>query len=186
MTDLIKLVIGGSMGAGKTSAIQTISGTPPVRTEAPITQDTLDNPDKTTTTVAMDYGELPLDDGRVLVIFGTPGQTRYDFMCRILAKGALGLLILIDHTARDPVGDLHYYMSLFGELVEETGCVVGITHVDLDPNVSIDPYVAALGERAAYVPVRPMDPRKEEDIVMALQLLLDALDAADAYCEVNS
>jgi len=184
MIDLIKLVIGGSMGAGKTSAIQTISGTPPVRTEAPITQETLDNPDKTTTTVAMDYGELPLDDGRVLVIFGTPGQVRYDFMCRILAKGALGLLILIDHTAKDPVGDLLYYLGLFGELVEETGCVIGITHVDLDPDASLEPYEAALGTHAANVPVRAMDPRKEEDIVMALQLLLDALDEADSYCEV--
>jgi signal recognition particle receptor subunit beta len=77
---MIKLVISGSMGAGKTSAIEAISGIPPIRTDVAISDEESLRPGKKTTTVAMDYGEFKLDEGQLLVIFGTPGQERYDYM----------------------------------------------------------------------------------------------------------
>ncbi|MEZ5672763.1 MAG: ATP/GTP-binding protein [Thiotrichaceae bacterium] len=58
---------------------------------------------KETITVAMDYGELTSDDGQKLRIYGTPGQQRFDYMWKILIKGALGLIILVDNAGSDPV-----------------------------------------------------------------------------------
>lgn len=52
--------------------------------------------DKTTTTVAMDFGRLTLDEGLVLFLFGTPGQARFWPMWDDLCRGAIGALVLVD------------------------------------------------------------------------------------------
>src|SRR5260370_40176283 len=53
-------------------------------------------PDKTTTTVAMDFGRLTLDAGLILYLFGTPGQHRFWFMWDDLIHGAIGAVVLVD------------------------------------------------------------------------------------------
>ena len=72
-----KLVFAGSMGAGKTTAIGAISEIPPVRTD--VANSDLATFAKATTTAAMDYGEVTLDGGDKLRLYGTPGQARFDF-----------------------------------------------------------------------------------------------------------
>jgi signal recognition particle receptor subunit beta len=52
--------------------------------------------DKTTTTVALDFGRITIDQDLKLYLFGTPGQDRFGFMWRDLAKGALGALVIVD------------------------------------------------------------------------------------------
>ena len=138
----IKLIVTGSMGAGKTTVVSTISDIPPIRTDVPISSDKARG-DKTTTTVALDYGSLTLDKERRLLIFGTPGQRRYDFMCKILARGALGVVILIDHACEDPVDDLRYYLDLFRDTIE-----------DFDRGGRRDPHRREAG-RAAPALLRP-------------------------------
>ena len=90
----IKIVFAGPMGAGKTTAIRSISDTPPVSTEV----DNTDRAayDKESTTVALDYGQLLLDDGTAVRLYGTPGQERFSFMWEILCSGAIGVILLID------------------------------------------------------------------------------------------
>jgi signal recognition particle receptor subunit beta len=176
--ETLKLVITGAMGAGKTSAIRAISGIPPVCTEASTFQEVSHHTSKTTTTVAMDYGELVLSDGRILMIIGTPGQSRYDFMCTILAEGALGLIILIDHTAPNPTGDLRYFLKLYESILPSTPCVVGVTHTDEAAASSLDPYLHTLGDRVASIPVFAVDARSSEDIITVLQCLLAILETA--------
>src|SRR3977135_4545485 len=74
----------------------------PLRTDALVTDasagvDMLEaTPAKTTTTVAMDFGRLPLAEGLVLYLFGTPGQRRFWFMWDDLVRGAIGAIILVD------------------------------------------------------------------------------------------
>jgi hypothetical protein len=85
----VKLIIAGSVAAGKTTAISTISDVPPVRTD--VAASDYVSKMKSQTTVAMDYGECTLPDGKKLRLYGTPGQRRYDFMSKILCRGALGL-----------------------------------------------------------------------------------------------
>ncbi|WP_031061280.1 ATP/GTP-binding protein, partial [Streptomyces sp. NRRL WC-3774] len=46
--------------------------------------------DKTTTTVAMDFGRITLDQDLILYLFGTPGQDRFWFMWDDLVRGAIG------------------------------------------------------------------------------------------------
>lgn len=66
---------------------------------------------KNTTTVAMDYGEPTLDEGGKVYLYGTPGQRRFDFMCHILTKGALELIVLVDNTHPDPMEELDYFFE---------------------------------------------------------------------------
>jgi signal recognition particle receptor subunit beta len=51
---------------------------------------------KGSTTVAMDFGRITIDEELVLYLFGTPGQRRFDFMWEILSEGMLGFVVLVD------------------------------------------------------------------------------------------
>src|SRR5918994_2503768 len=53
-------------------------------------------PGKTTTTVAMDFGCITIDENLKLYLFGTPGQDRFGFMWRDLSQGALGAMVIVD------------------------------------------------------------------------------------------
>jgi signal recognition particle receptor subunit beta len=97
-----KIVIAGGFGVGKTTCVASISEIPPVNTEAWMTAasepvDRLDpGIDKSTTTVAMDFGRLTIADDLVLYLFGTPGQARFWPMWDDLCRGAVGALVLTD------------------------------------------------------------------------------------------
>jgi len=92
---------------GKTTAVTTISEIAPLTTEAQMTSAGagVDNgslvPGKSTTTVAMDFGRITIDESVKLYIFGTPGQDRFGFMWRDLAHGALGALVIVDDRRLD-------------------------------------------------------------------------------------
>ena len=97
----LKIVIAGGFGVGKTTMVQALSEIPPLVTEEALTtasvglDDVSAVPGKTTTTVAMDFGRISMDD-LVLYLFGTPGQNRFWFMWDELARGAVGAVVLVD------------------------------------------------------------------------------------------
>jgi small GTP-binding protein len=90
----VKMVITGPFSAGKTEFINSVSEIEVVQTERRITSP--DERIKETTTVAMDFGRITIDDDLVLYLFGTPGQRRFDFMWEILSEGMLGFIVLVD------------------------------------------------------------------------------------------
>src|SRR5690606_20066773 len=86
------ILFAGPMGAGKTTAIRSVSEIPVVSTEAENNERNIS--DKPTTTVALDYGEILLSDDEKVRLYGLPGQKRFDFMWRILVERAMGMVLL--------------------------------------------------------------------------------------------
>src|SRR5918911_518682 len=94
----VKMVITGPYASGKTEFIKSISEIDVVSTEAGVSEGTMERQVKDSTTVAMDFGRITVDDDLVLYLFGTPGQRRFDFMWEILSEGMLGFIVLVDST----------------------------------------------------------------------------------------
>lgn len=157
----VKLLVVGHFGVGKTTFVGSISEIEPLRTEELITEastgvdDLAGTPDKTTTTVALDFGRLTLSEELVLYLFGTPGQQRFQQLWEDLSIGALGALLLVDP---ERLGESFPIL----DLVEQYGlpCAVGVNRFDGSPSYAADEVREALN-LPDDVPVVPCDVRDQ-------------------------
>jgi len=169
-----KIIFTGPVGAGKTTAIQSISDVPPVRTDAAASDMTKTR--KAETTVAMDYGIMNLDDGEKIHLYGTPGQERFDFMWDILSVGGLGLVLLLDNTRADPFQDMKFFLDSFADFIADTSVAIGITQMDLSATPTVDDYHQQLKKYGLKPAVFAVDARERKDVSLLLQSLLLSID----------
>jgi len=174
-----KIVVAGGFGVGKTTLVTAVSEITPLQTEALMTQasedtdDLTGTPEKLTTTVAMDFGRITLDDDLVLYLFGTPGQQRFWFMWDDLVRGAIGAVVLADtRRLSDCFPALDYFESC------GLPYVVAVNHFDGSERFEPEDVREALTV-PAHIPVMIMDARRRISAVETLlALVAHALDVS--------
>lgn len=175
------ILFAGPMGAGKTTAIRTLSDIEVVSTEAANTD--REQSDKDTTTVALDYGEISISDEEKIRLYGIPGQRRFDFMWRILRERAEGMVLLVHIDAPDAVASVREFIIEFFDLVERGGVVVGITRSDAAPGPTLTDFTDALEIQhpELMVPVMLVDPRDRSHMELLLMTLIANIETRAAY-----
>jgi uncharacterized protein len=175
----VKVLVAGGFGVGKTTFVSSVSEIEPLTTEELITEasagiDSLDGvADKSTTTVAFDFGRISFNQDVVLYLFGTPGQDRFWFMWNELSMGALGAVVLAD-TRR-----LEACFSAV-DFFERRGIkfIVAVNEFDGAYHYEAEEIRAAL-ELKPHVPIALCDARDQRSatsvLVALIQYLLDAV-----------
>jgi hypothetical protein len=130
------MVVTGPFSAGKTEFIQSVSEIDVVSTERRISS-AAEKSVKDSTTVAMDFGRITVNDDLVLYLFGTPGQKRFDFMWEILSEGMLGFIVMVDSTRPETFREARSILETF-RAYAPTPYVVAANKQDMEDAWDID------------------------------------------------
>jgi uncharacterized protein len=168
------MVITGAVGAGKTTLIRTISEVEVVNTDRLATDDTALL--KPTTTIAFDFGRLTFAPNQALHLYGTPGQTRFDFMWDILIAKAHAYILLVDAHRPQDFRNGRRILSFMNQRVQ-IPMLIGVTHTDCLGAWGLDDVALALGlfDEATRPPLIAINPTQPSSIAQALMILMQKL-----------
>lgn len=181
MQNLLKLVVTGPVGAGKTTFIRTISEIEVVDTDRIPTDETAEM--KSGTTVAMDFGRITLGDDMWVQLYGTPGQKRFDFMWEVLMQGAHGYVLLVPAhlpTSISEAKDIQAFIQQRSDLP----FVVGITHGDHEDACALEEIQMALGDTHSENTYMQINANHKQDVAQLLLALVQCLLQESALEEV--
>jgi uncharacterized protein len=182
--EIMNLVVTGTVGAGKTTFIRSVSEIEVVDTDRKATDAVADM--KQNTTVSMDFGTLQFGDEMALHIYGTPGQTRFDFMWEILIERAHAYVLLI--AAHRP-SEFHHARRImnFMNRQAQIPMIIGLTHSDCEGAWGREDIALALGyqEITQQPPIVLVDANDGESVAMSLVALVQHYMEITARAEVG-
>lgn len=183
MTGTWKLAFVGEPGAGKTTCIGAVSDIAPVCTDVECTDELAQI--KATTTVALDYGELDLGaDGRLL-LYGLPGQERFRYMFDVVRENLLGVAVLVDGAAADPLRGLSETLQSYASELRELPCVICVNKAGADPKALLGACRRMLGQFGLVAPLLTIDARRRADVVRVFEMLFLLLEQGSLGKEVK-
>ena len=165
----IKIVIAGSYGAGKTCFINTVSEIETVSTEVDLKDQ---SGPKKTTTVAMDYGRITLQNETQLNLFGTPGQDYFDFMWDVLSRGMQGFVLIVDSSDQDSLQSAREILSSFDTSLPH---VIAANKQNYPDPVPIEKIRTHLGISDG-IPILPCAAVEKESVMAVLEALTNSID----------
>ncbi len=176
-----KIIFTGPVGAGKTTAIGSVSDAPPLSTEKSATDMTKNM--KPNTTVALDYGTINLGNKERVHLYGTPGQERFDFMWDILTEGGIGLLLLLNNARPDPFRDMHFFLNAFSDFIKGSQVVIGVTRTDECNQPAVSDYHTQIKKLEYNIPIFEVDARVKADVSLLIEALLYSIDPGASSSE---
>ncbi|MFB6470549.1 MAG: ATP/GTP-binding protein [Vulcanisaeta sp. AZ3] len=176
---IVKIVIAGPYGAGKTTFVKTLSEVLPIETETPLSKASTDGnmKGKKTTTVAFDYGRMKIREDLVVHLFGTPGQERFSFMWKIISRGMHGYLFIVDSSAEDRVKEALGMYNFFRENFPYTPHVIAANKQDVSGAVSIRA-VRSILKIPYEIKVVPLIATNRRSALLTLVMLLEEIKSA--------
>ncbi len=173
----VKMVVTGPFNAGKTEFIRSVSEIDVVSTERKISSEA--ERVKETTTVAMDFGRISIDETLVLYLFGTPGQKRFDFMWEILSEGMLGFIVMVDSTRPETFREARSILETF-RAYAPTPYIVAANKQDMEDAWEVEDmrYALRLDPKVRLLPCTATS--KESVKSVLLELLYSILEEMES------
>ncbi|NEO31415.1 MAG: GTPase [Symploca sp. SIO3C6] len=173
-----RIVVTGILGAGKSTFVRTASETEVLAIERKITDEISTLKEKTT--VAFDFGKLLLTPNLELQIYGTPGQSRFEFMWEMLINWASAYILLVaahKYSGFEEARELLLFMKQRAQVP----MVIGLTHMDCSGALAPEEIINSLGYQ--YEENKPtfvtVNPHERTSVIQAINVLINIMNLQD-------